>query len=93
MINLSNIISYGRGTLPNLIEELHQQDYHGKRIYVLITDMFGNSLKTKMDIGVHNRLNIEQDECSFNAVIDNQRQEFKILVNSNEQIFAESYAL
>lgn len=71
------------------IEELHQQDYHGKRIYVLITDMFGNSLKTKMDIGVHNRLNIEQDECSFNAVIDNQRQEFKILVNSNEQIFAE----
>ena len=24
-----------------------------------------------------------------NAVIDNQRQEFKILVNSNEQIFAE----
>lgn len=53
------------------IEELHQQDYQGKRIYVLITDMFGNSLKTKMDIGVHNRLNIEQDECSFNAVIDN----------------------
>ena len=40
------------------IEELSQQEYRGKRIWVVIRDNTGHSLKTKMDIGVHKNIQI-----------------------------------
>ena len=36
------------------ITELKHQDYHGKSIEVKIVDEYGNSVKSKIDIGVHN---------------------------------------
>ena len=44
------------------MEELSQQEYRGKRIWVLINDDAGHTFKTKMDLGVHKNIQIEQDE-------------------------------
>ena len=44
------------------IKELKQQDYHGKRVFVRITDSNGFFIENKIDLGVHNRLDIEQEE-------------------------------
>ena len=44
------------------IKELKHQDYHGKSIEVLITDESGNSISSKIDIGVHKDLDVEQEE-------------------------------
>ena len=40
------------------IEELKQQDYNGKRVYVEISDDSGFKIKSKIDFGVHNKLDI-----------------------------------
>ena len=44
------------------IEELSQQDYNGKRVYIKITDNLGNGIESKIDLGVHRHLEIEQEE-------------------------------
>ncbi len=68
------------------IEELKQQDYHGKRIFVEISD--GSTvLKSKIDLGVHKNLEIEQDEFCFDIGIDDEG--ICLLANSKEQIFTE----
>lgn len=69
------------------IEELSQQEYRGKRIWVVIKDDTGHSLKTKMDLGVHKNLQIEQDEFCFDVGHDDEG--VSLLMNSKEQIFAE----
>ena len=46
------------------IEELHQDDYHGKRLWVTISDQ-KTKLKFKMDIGVHTLTMVEQDKLVF----------------------------
>ena len=52
------------------IEELKQQYYHGKRVYIVIEDESGNQIKNKPDLGVHNRLNFEQEEYCFDIAFD-----------------------
>lgn len=69
------------------IEELKQQDYKGKRVYIEIHDSFGNKVESKIDFGVHNRLNIEQEEYCFDIAHDEEG--VSLLINSNEQMFAE----
>ncbi len=69
------------------IEELSQQEYRGKRVWVLIKDDTGHSLKTKMDLGVHKNTQVEQDEFCFDVCHDNEG--VCLLMNSKEQIFAE----
>lgn len=69
------------------IEELSQQDYHGKRVYVRITDESGNSIESKIDLGVHNHLEIEQEEYCFDIAFDDEGA--SLLINSREQMFAE----
>ena len=69
------------------IEELSQQEYRGKRVWVVIKDDTGHSLKTKMDLGVHKNIQIEQDEFCFDVCHDNEG--VCLLMNSKEQIFAE----
>jgi predicted nucleotidyltransferase component of viral defense system len=69
------------------IEELSQQEYRGKRVWVVIKDNRGNSLKTKMDLGVHKNIQIEQDEYCFDVCHDDEG--VCLLMNSKEQIFAE----
>lgn len=39
------------------ITELKQQDYHGKRVYVIISDDTGDSIESKIDLGVHKKSN------------------------------------
>ena len=34
------------------ITELKQQDYHGKRVYIIISDDTGDSIESKIDLGV-----------------------------------------
>ncbi len=69
------------------VEELSQQEYRGKRVWVIIKDDTGHSLKTKMDLGVHKNIQIEQDEFCFDVCHDDEG--VCLLMNSKEQIFAE----
>lgn len=69
------------------VEELSQQEYRGKRIWVVIKDDTGHSMKTKMDLGVHKNIQIEQDEFCFDVCHDDEG--VCLLMNSKEQIFAE----
>lgn len=69
------------------IEELKQQDYHGKRLYLRIEDKYGNSLETKIDLGVNDILDIKQEIHCFKISFD---QEGAVLqINSSEQMFCE----
>ncbi len=69
------------------ITELSQQDYHGKRIYVEITDTDGISIQSKMDLGVHTHMDVLQEEFCFDIGYDDEG--VSLLINSKEQMFAE----
>ena len=83
--DLNNKDSNYHVKVSGLIEELHHQDYKGKRIKVEISDE-SESIKFKMDIGVHTLLAIEQKKMCFNF---EEGEELTLLVNPPEQIFAE----
>jgi predicted nucleotidyltransferase component of viral defense system len=69
------------------IEELKHQDYKGKRVYVRITDGGGTYIDTKLDIGVHKDISMEQDLYCFDLCkLDDS---VSLLINTKEQIFAE----
>lgn len=69
------------------IEELRQQDYHGKRIHVTITDSQGTSLTSKIDLGVHKHFDIEQEDFCFDVGLDDMGA--SLLINSKEQMLTE----
>ena len=69
------------------IEELSQQEYNGKRVYVEIKDNTGHSFMSKIDLGVHKNIKIEQDEYCFDVCMDDVGA--SLLINSKEQIFTE----
>lgn len=69
------------------IKKLNHQDYDGKRIFVDITDNYGNVISTKLDIGVHKDFDVKQDELYFD--LDTIGGSVSLLVNSKEQIFVE----
>ena len=69
------------------IEPLSQQEYSGKRVYVVIKDDTGHSMTSKIDLGVHANLDIEQDTFCFDVCMDDEGA--SLLINSCEQIFAE----
>ena len=70
-----------------VITELKQQDYHGKRVFVEIIDKTGDSIESKIDLGVHKNLSIEQEEYCFDiACFDDGAN---LLINSKEQMFTE----
>ena len=66
---------------------MHHQDYDGKRVNIKLSDTFGNTINTKLDIGVHKEFDIEQDEYCFSLDIFNQN--VNLLINSVEQILTE----
>lgn len=69
------------------IEELKQQNYKGKRVYIRITDESGDSIESKIDFGIHKNLSINQDEYCFDiAYFDDGAN---LLINSKEQIITE----
>ena len=69
------------------IEELKQEDYHGKRVHIQIRDEHGNSINSKIDLGVHKNLSIEQEEYCFDVFVDEDGA--SLLVNSKEQMYTE----
>lgn len=74
-------------TIAGSFIELNQQDYKGKRIYLNIGYSFNNIIGTKIDIGVHNNLDIDQEEFLIDVCI--QEDAIQLLVNSREQIIVE----
>ena len=83
-INCLNGVSISR---IGKIEDLKQQDYHGKRIYLTITDVEEITIKTKLDLGVHNKLDIEQEEYCFDVDFDDEGA--NLLINPTEQMIIE----
>ena len=73
--------------LDGAITELKHQDYHGKSIEVKITDEYGNTVKSKIDIGVHKHLEIDQDEYCFDVCLDDNGA--TLMKNTAEQSFVE----
>ena len=69
------------------IKELKHQDYHGKSIEVVIRDDYGNDIRSKIDIGVHKHLEIEQEEYCFDVCLDETGA--SLLKNTVEQAFVE----
>lgn len=69
------------------IKPLKHQDYHGKRVNIVLKDSFGNQIETKIDIGVHKNLDIKQEEYMFNFEIFNDSM--TLLINTKELIFVE----
>ena len=69
------------------IEELKHQDYHGKSIKVRITDDEGAFVESKIDIGVHKHLELEQEEYCFDVCMDDEGA--SLLKNSREQSVVE----
>ena len=69
------------------ITELKQQDYHGKRVFVEIFDNTGDSIESKIDLGVHKNLSIEQEEYCFDIACFDEGA--NLLINSKEQMFTE----
>ncbi|MBQ9032509.1 MAG: nucleotidyl transferase AbiEii/AbiGii toxin family protein [Parasporobacterium sp.] len=69
------------------IEELKHEDYHGKRIKVAIADEQGTVVRSKIDIGVHKHLNLEQNEYCFDVCMDDEGA--SLLKNTVEQSFTE----
>ena len=50
-------------------------------------DAYGNQVRSKIDLGVHNRFDIEQEEYCFDIAYDEDGA--SLLINSDEQMFAE----
>lgn len=69
------------------IEELHHQDYNGKRVYIKLIDNNNYEIDTKLDIGVHKLFELEQDDYYFN--LDGISDGVSLFINSLEQIFTE----
>ena len=82
-----NCIDGIRIEMKNEITELKHQDYKGKSIEIRISDESGNTVNSKIDIGVHNHLEIEQEEYCFDVCMDDEGS--TLLKNTVEQSFVE----
>ena len=69
------------------IEELHHQDYNGKRVHIRLIDINNYKIDTKLDISVHKLFELEQDDYYFD--LDAMEDGASLLINSPEQIFTE----
>lgn len=69
------------------IADLRHQEYHGKRVYLDISDSAGVAVSTKLDIGVHVHREMTQKPMQFAVVID--KGPATLPANSKEQMFAE----
>lgn len=76
-----------RIVLKGAIEPLSQEDYHGYRVHLVLSDAHRQALELKMDIGVHTLTAVRQDQDSF--FIDAYDETVQLWINPNEQIFGE----
>ena len=68
------------------IQDLKHQDYNGKRIIIEISDGL-TTINSKVDIGVHNLLDVRQEEYCFDVCFNDEN--ISLLINSYEQMVAE----
>ena len=73
--------------LVGAIEPLKHQDYHGKSITIRIYDDDGMAIDSKIDLGVHKDLSIQQEEYCFDICMDDDGA--SLLINSREQMLTE----
>lgn len=69
------------------IQELHHQDYNGRRVNITLKDANGFTVSAKLDIGVHKNFDIKQEEYCFN--LDAINETATLIINSKEQIICE----
>ena len=69
------------------IQELHHQDYKGKRVNVILRDKNNFNVSAKLDIGIHKNFDIKQDEYCFN--LEAIKESTTLVINSKEQIICE----
>lgn len=74
-------------TIDGNPELLHHQDYDGKRVNVIVNDSYNNTMKSKLDIGVHRNFDLEQEEYCFD--LNSINTTATLFINSVEQIFIE----
>lgn len=74
-------------SLVGQMEDLKQQDYHGKRVFLKLSDSFNFEVTSKVDIGVHKHIDISQEEFCFDIALQNDC--ISLLINSKEQMFSE----
>lgn len=86
-INKLNSVGRISIQMTGTIEDLNQQDYHGKRIHIAIRDSEGYLLSSKIDLGVHKHFDIEQEDFCFDVGIDDIGA--SLLINSKEQMLTE----
>ncbi len=86
-IEILNCMPEFKITIVGKINELKQQDYKGKRIHIQIEDVEGSKVTSKIDIGVHTKLEINQEEYCFDIAFN--QSGVNLLINSNEQVFTE----
>ena len=82
-----NSVAPCRIRIAGRIETLRQQEYKGKRVRLSLTDESGLLIETKIDIGVHARIDVAQAELSFRVVTGDE--DVVLLANTKELIFAE----
>lgn len=81
---LNNVVSEIQVKLL-AISPLHQDDYKGKRVWVLLKDS-SYKIKYKMDIGVHTLLSVSQNTMCFSF---GDEKPIFLKANPPEQIFTE----
>ena len=87
-IDALNLVDDGiKVNIDGDIQELHHQDYNGKRVNIILRDENNFSVSAKLDIGIHKNFNIKQDEYCFNLEAINESA--TLVINSKEQIICE----
>lgn len=87
-VNKLNSIKDGISVfIDDKIEPLHQEDYQGVRVHLILQDVKSHKLKIKLDIGIHTYSAIEQERIIFTFV--NSDKAISMKVNPPEQIFIE----
>lgn len=87
-IDTLNLVNDGiKVYIDGEIQELHHQDYKGKRVNVILKDENNSSISAKLDIGVHKNFDIKQDVYCFNLEAINESA--TLVINSKEQIICE----
>lgn len=87
-IDTLNLVDDGiKVYIDGKIQELHHQDYKGKRVNVILKDENNFNVSAKLDIGVHKNFDIKQDQYCFNLEAINESA--TLVINSKEQIVCE----
>ena len=69
------------------IDDLKHQGYHGRRVHLRVTASIGTSMEAKLDLDVHDKLPLEQQELWFDTAL--QDEGVALMANSKEQVCAE----